>query len=153
MLVEVVAVDPAEEDPGAVHEQVEARDLDPAEADLDRHLFDDRAAGVAQDDAQRVEARLLGGPALDVGDVEVPRHEALERRRHLAMDDRPGRLVLRGEQTRGRAEHDPLVVERPAAQARPVDRHGLGAQRLVDAVEVGLHAPAGREARGPGTRA
>ena len=60
VLVEVVAVDPADEDPGAVHEQVEALDLDPAEADLDRHLLGDGAGRVAQDDVQRVEARQLG---------------------------------------------------------------------------------------------
>ena len=72
VLVEVVAVDAADEDARAVDEQVEARDLDPAEADLDRHLLGDVAVGVAQDDVQRVEVRLLGGPALDVGDVEVP---------------------------------------------------------------------------------
>ncbi len=49
VLVEVVAVDAAEEDAGAVDQQVEALDLDPAEPDLDGHLLGDVAVRVAQD--------------------------------------------------------------------------------------------------------
>ena len=89
VLVEVVAVDPADEDPGAIDQQVQAADLDPAEADLDGGLLGDRAGRVAQDDVQRVEARLLGRPGFDIRDVEMPRHEAVERWRHPAVDRRP----------------------------------------------------------------
>ena len=153
MLVEVVAVDPADEDPGAVDQQVEARDLDPAEADLDGGLLGDRARRVAQDDVQRVEARLLGRPGLDIRDVEMPRHEAVERWRHPAVDRVPGRCLLFGEQAGGGPVHDPLVVQGPAAQRRPVDRHRLGAERVLDAVEAGLHASSRAAARAPGTRA
>ena len=153
MLVEIVAVDPADEDPGAIDQQVEALDLDPTEADLDGHLLGDRAGGVAQDDVQRIEAWLLGRPAFDIGDVEMPGHEPFERWRHLAVDDLPGRLVLGCEQPGRGAEHDPLVVERPAAQALPVDRHGLGAERLVDCRRDVPRRSSRAAARGPGTRA
>ena len=37
-------------------------------------------------------------------------------------------------------------------ERRPVDRHGRGAERLVDAVEARLDGPAGLRARAPGTR-
>ena len=48
VLVEVVAVDAADEDPRAVDQQVQAADLDPAEADPDGGRLGDRAVGGAQ---------------------------------------------------------------------------------------------------------
>ena len=146
VLVEVVAIDATQEDPGAVDEEVEALDLDPPEADLDRHRLGDRAVGIAQDDVQRVAARPLRRPALDVGDVEVPGHETVERRRHPRMDVAPaGRLVVREREPGCGPEHDLLVVERPAAQGGPVDRDRLGAERVGDPLERRLDRPARRQ--------
>ncbi len=153
MLVEVVAVDAADEDARAVDQQVEALDLDPTEADLDGRRLGDRAGRVAEDDVERVEARLLGRPGFDVRDLEVPRHEAVERWRHPAVDDVPGRCVLLGRAIRSRPVHEPLVVEGPAAERPAIDRHRLGAERVLDAVEVGLDASSRAGARAPGTRA
>ena len=91
VLVEVVAVDAADEDARAVDEQVEPADLDAPEPDLDRHRLGDGAVRGPQRDMKRVQIRLLCGPAADVRDVDVPGHETVERRRHPGMDASPQR--------------------------------------------------------------
>ena len=145
MLVEVVAVDPAQEDPGTVDQQVQPVDLDAPEADLDGDRLGDRAVGGVERDAQRVAVRLLGGPAPDGRHLDVPRDEAIERRRHPAVDDLPGGLVRGRQEARRVTEHESLIVARPALEAPAIDRGGRGPQRLVRALERGLHGPAGRQ--------
>ena len=152
VLVEVVAVHPADVDPFAVDEQVEAADLDLAEADRDRDRLGDRAVGRAQGHLKRVEVRLLGRPAADGGHVDVPGHETVERRRHARVDPEP-QVALLGREQAGRVRvHDVLDLAGPALEGRPIDHLGRGGVRLARPVERRLDRPAGTAARGPGTR-
>ncbi len=133
VLVEVVAVDAPQVDPGAVDQQVQALDLDPPEADLGGRLLDDLAIRVAQRDRQRVEVRRLRGPAGDGGEVQVPGDEPVGRRSLAAVDGGPRGLVLGREQAGGLAVHDPLVVEGPAPERLAVDAPGVTAEDGVSA--------------------
>ena len=155
VLVEVVAVDAAEEDPGTVDQEVEPDDLDPPEADLDRDGLGDRAIRGVERDVQRVAVRLLRGPAPDGRDLDVPGDEAVERRCHPAVDDVPRGLVLGRQEARRVTEHQALIVAGPALEAPGVDRGRGGPGGLVRALECRLDRPAGwqretREADGHG---
>ena len=133
VLVEVVAVDPADEDPGAVDQQVETRDLDPPEADLDRHLLGDRRRpGRAGRHAAGSAFGCSADQRRDVGDLEVPGDEAVERRRHpgggraARRSHRPadsGRPAARRNMSRWSSSVQPSSVVRSTATR-------LGAERL-----------------------
>ena len=69
VLVEVVAVDAADQHRGAVDQQMHALDLDSPEADPQIHFLDGLAGRRSQHHVQRIEVRLLRGPRLDVGDL------------------------------------------------------------------------------------
>ena len=122
------------------------RDLDATEADLDRHVFGDLAGRVAQEDPERVARRLFRRPAMGIGHLDLPGHEAVERRGHPRVHGGPIRGVLvRERQPGGCPVHEPLVLERPAPQRRAIDRARLGAQGFGDALDRRLDDPARRQ--------
>ena len=150
VLVEVVAVDAADEHAAAVDQQVEAADLDPAEADPDRRALDDRAVRVAE--------RRPGGRRASARSAD---HGAMSGERELERDP-PDRAAGRGAALRAprpsassaTAAGPPTTMcrridrRRTASCRRPADRAVIGRRTGVEpARDRGLDGPAGLAAR------
>ena len=145
VLVEIVAVDAADEDPPAVHEEIEAPDLDTAKSHLDDRPLDHLAGRRVEADLQRVAGRRLRAPRCDAGDAEVE-GDAADGRRDLAAVGRAPRVEVVGDG--GRAPDDPSPgdgLERPGGRRRSLARSADGGQeagdrRLDDPARTGFGA-------------
>ena len=78
-LVEVVAIDTADQDAATIDEEVDADDLDPPEPDPERLRLDDPAGRILEGDRYLVERRPLGGPRLRGGDLDRPTDRPVDR--------------------------------------------------------------------------
>src|SRR5947207_502629 len=105
VLVEVMAVHAAEEDPPAVDEEVESPDLNPVEADLDLRRLDDLAGWRTKGHPQRTQRRPFGRPWLDRRHLDIPADEAVDGWSEAVEDPGPGlglgRCELSSDGTRG----------------------------------------------------
>ncbi len=152
--VEVVAVDAADQDRPAVHEQLAILDLHPAEPDTALDALHDGPVRRAQHDRERPEGRHLGRPRRDVGHQRLEPDAAEPRRPDGGQGPAPGGEVLERRQgARGaQAQH---VVEPPprrpgigdGSRAQVLHRgvRHRGCDRLGQSLQRRLDLPPGLE--------
>ena len=85
VLVEVVAVDAAQQHRPAIDQQLEPVDNHPPEPDLQLSLLDNFPGGAAKHDLQRVQVRLLRGPAPDLSNMHPRKDDQAFRRRRATL--------------------------------------------------------------------
>ena len=105
VLVEIVAVDAADQHRGAVDQQVHALDLDAPEADPQIHFLCRLARRRAQDDVKWIEIRPLSRPLPDVGDLGAQPGSPVDRGTELGRQRLPLGLLSPGQTHRDKLRH------------------------------------------------